>query len=542
MTDPSPMPTRTSGTPAPDARRQRRRRRMSALAAAALTGAALAPGVGTLPASAADPECGSATFSATASADLFRLDLLDLHPLGVDLGPVAKVNLATTDASTGATSTADARYLIANLAGIQIPAGPLDANAHQESPPAAPAGVTVNPAQFDIGALAAGTGSLTARTTWPAAGHCPPPAGPTAEAKAAAVDATVLPAVGGGALVRLPGNASSSTVTGFVQGDSRLNPTATAAASATEIHLLQGTPGEITAKVVSEPALTVTAAGDKAKSTVKYTAPVLDITLPDGHTERLDSVHKQIDIPVPAAGGPESTALKAARAAVGPLTSLMRKLPKRGPITSTSGLTTPDGATSVGGAVDNPDGTAGALDLPALDAVTGALDALDGSVEESTPADPVAEPDAVIRLSVGALTQQVTDDSVKASAASLRVQVIAKKAGDDGYGKPCTCGESTVMDLGVGVLDTTATLPPSTSGGGTGGTSGGGSTGGEGGTGGENGGTGGVGGGTGQVSGVTGGGSLPVTGPGVALLVGGATALVLGGRLLMVLARRRFLS
>jgi hypothetical protein len=560
MRDPLPLPSRapdcgTRGDAAPVARR---RRRLSAAAAAALAGAALAPGLGTLPAAAAPSTCGTAQFSAAAAADLVRLDLLDLGPVGVPVGPITKVRLVPTKAGTNggaeSRSSAEARYLIAKLLGVTVPAGPLDARAYQESPPVTAAGETVQAPRIDLGALSAGPGTLTAHTTWPAAPRCTPVAGPTATSQSVALDATVLPAEANAALVRLPGKTSSSSLTGLVSKGGKLHPLATATASAAEIRLLENTDGQVIAKVVSEPELTVTAAGSKAESTVKYTSPVLDLTLPGGRKQRLDNANRQVEIPLPA-GPADPAALKAAGTA-NPLGQLLGRLPALGHITSTASAVQGEStnATTVGTVRDLPGAgkpavpglealpgantVPGLSDLPVVGAVTGALTGTPSTAdtaEEKAAKKPAGKaqaasgPQAVIRLSLGGLTQKITDERVQAKAATLRLQVVVKNAAGngsgtgDGYGGTGggTGGEQTILDLGVGVLDASAELPP-----GGGGSSGGG--------GGESASPSPApGGGTG------GGGSLPVTGPGVAFIVGGAVAFLGAGRLLMILARRR---
>ena len=114
---------------------------------------------------------------------------------------MSNVRVAPTTADTRggdhARSAADARYLIAKLLGVHVPTGPLAAAAHQESPPVNPQPATVNPGHVDLGAVAAGSGTLSAHTTWRAGPHCPPSPGPTAQAKASVLDATVLPALNG---------------------------------------------------------------------------------------------------------------------------------------------------------------------------------------------------------------------------------------------------------------------------------------------------------------------------------------------------------
>jgi len=103
-----------------------RRGRIAALAAAAI-GAALLPAMilTSTPATAANP-CAPAGYTATSSADLLKLNLLDIGPLGLVHGPLAAVTIghATADMAhanpKAASATAD--YLSAKLAGLKVPA------------------------------------------------------------------------------------------------------------------------------------------------------------------------------------------------------------------------------------------------------------------------------------------------------------------------------------------------------------------------------------------------------------------------------------
>ena len=114
---------------------------------------------------------------------------------------------------------------------------------------------------------------------------------------------------------------------------------------------------------------------------------------------------------------------------------------------------------------------------------------------------------AVVRLSLGDLHKETTNDGVRAEASSLRLQVTLQgqtHATEHGYGgteADSTGGATggTVVDVGVGVVTAGATLP---------------------------GGTAGVQGGTGG----TGGGALPVTGTGLALIIGSGTVLLAATR------------
>jgi hypothetical protein len=493
MTDPLVLPTRAQHSPV----RTRRRRRLAALAVAGLAGAALSPAVAALPAAAASP-CALPAFSATATADLIRLDLLDLHALGRP-DTLANVRIASTSAGvTGgasAKSAAQARYLDAKLLGLPVPAGALTATAHQEAPPAHGAAVTTRAAATDLGALALGTGTLTAGTPWPGPEACAPPTGTEAHASASLLQATVLPNNGGG-LVQVPHNLASDTSTELVQH----HPQATASASLADFTLFAGTPGKLRVQVISQPKLRVQATGSAAHAVVEYTAPVLTVTMPNGTSRTLDSPAHGLEMAVPPSGG-----------------------------SAAGGSASAEGSAEGGG-------TGTASSLPVL----GLLGGLVGTTPHEEASTAAA---LVVRLSLGELHKKVTGDKVRADAASLRVQVVARTTtkakssggygGGYGGGVGGVSGETTVVDFGVGVLGAEASTP-----GGTGGVTGGG--------GGTGGGTTGGGTGAGGSGGVAAapppGGRLPTTGGNVAWILSGGTVLLVAGRFLMLVTRRRFFA
>jgi hypothetical protein len=216
----------------------------------------------------------------------------------------------------------------------------------------------------------------------------------------------------------------------------------------------------------------------------------------------LDNANRQVEIPLPA-GPADPAALKGAGTA-NPLGQLLGRLPALGHITSTASAVQGEStnATTVGTVRDLPG--AGKPAVPGLEALPGAntvpgvsklpvvgavAGALTGPLTETPPTADTAEekaakkpagkaqaasgPQAVIRLSLGGLTQKITDERVQAKAATLRRQVVVENAvgngsgTGDGYGGTGggTGGEQTILDLGVGVLDASAELPPGGGGG-----------------------------------------------------------------------------
>jgi hypothetical protein len=64
------------------------------------------------------------------------------------------------------------------------------------------------------------------------------------------------------------------------------------------VKLLAGTPFAIELRVVSQPTLQVTSTGDKATSTVRYTAPVIEVVQGGTSLGRLDMANPTLDIPI----------------------------------------------------------------------------------------------------------------------------------------------------------------------------------------------------------------------------------------------------
>jgi hypothetical protein len=86
-------------------------------------------------------------------------------------------------------------------------------------------------------------------------------------------------------LVDIPGSANKA-----VQAVSTMQVAA--------LKLLAGTPFELSVNVVSQPTLTVTSTGDSKTSTVKYTAPVLEVVQGGKSLGRLDAANPKLDIPI----------------------------------------------------------------------------------------------------------------------------------------------------------------------------------------------------------------------------------------------------
>jgi hypothetical protein len=458
----------------------------SVLVAAALGAALLAP----TPATAA-PACAAAQpYGAAASADLLRLGMLDLRPLGLSLGPVADVRIASTGAGMATdaevAAAAAARDAAADLLGSARAS--LGQTVRQQAPPTEGAPATGTGAQLDLGVLRARIGEVSARATWDERMRCGMATGPAGKATASLLSASVLEAADGRALVALPGNLASGARTALVEVDGVPASRATATASLTDLRLFAGSRSETTVKVLSEPTLAVTATGQAASSSVRYDAPVLEVSGPGIGTHRLDSAGTYLDLALPAAGPGVGLPV------IGggdPLGDLPRAI---GGLAGTS-----SGPERTG----RPLELAGLLGLPG----TGRLPVLGDVLHDVSAA---AGGLRILRLSLGHLEQRVDRASVSATAASLRLQLLAW----DGERLTEQSGAAAVLDLGIGLLEAAATAPanpaePPAPGGGCGDCGAGG-----------------------------GGGGLPVTGSAMALLAGAGALLTAAGGLLLALSGR----
>ncbi|MBB5871333.1 LPXTG-motif cell wall-anchored protein [Allocatelliglobosispora scoriae] len=392
------------------------------------------------PASAA--ACSPGAFSARASADLVRVGLLDLRPLGLPVGPVADVRVASTSAGMNAKartqSAAASRYADADLLGLSLPTGPLDKSVAQQAPPTHKAASVASAGAIQLGVARVGLGSLSAHATWAEGMGCSY-AGPAGVSRATVADLTVLPGSRNTSLVRAPQNLTSQAVTGLQLVNGKF-----AAAAAAEIELadLQLLSNSLGVKVLKPPTLAVIATGNARTSTVDYKAPILEISGDGVRTHRLDSPEKQIEVALPpsmlARLGAADRARQEGLPLVGgdPLNSLLAALP----IGSLAGITG-GGSSSV-----SLPGLPEIENVPLLPGLLGGVSSAGNGTRQ-----PGAGSLAVLRLSIGGLDKRVTDTGVSAQAASLRLQLVVL---GDRRG-----GESTVLDLGIGLLEVSAVAP-----------------------------------------------------------------------------------
>lgn len=405
MTDPSlrsaraPVDRIPGGTvPAPP------RRRLAALATAGLLGIGLPVAVDTSPAVAAPTDSLCATtgrLTATATADLFRLDRLDLRPLGERVEPVAGVRVASTRAETAggppAGSVAVAEYL---------PGGPPNgrpARASQVAPPAATAPVTAVATGTTLGVLALGPATLTAYTPWPHTPYCAARVGRAAEASA----------VLGTARTPAGRDLGSTAATGVVDVGGALRPEAAATAGLNDLTLFTGTPVEVRIRMLRAPSLRVVGARPAADATVEYTVPAVEVTLPGGGTRTLDAPaeHVEVTVPLGDGGGPNAAPPTPTAPTHPPAQSAA---PAATPVPSGSATPTPSRSTASPATAAPPSGSATT---------------------------------ATVRVSLGSLDRRVSGDLTRAQTTALRIQVDVGSAGG---------ARTSAVDVGLGALDATA--------------------------------------------------------------------------------------
>ncbi|GIG60192.1 hypothetical protein Lfu02_45640 [Longispora fulva] len=274
----------------------------------------LLSGVIATPASAhaATPVCHPAPYTASADATLLRLGLLDLRPLGVGLPPLldARVGLAhaDVDSTRRTTTTAEARYADAALLGLAVPLP--GSVARQTAPADNPTPATTVARTLDAGGLVGATvGESTASARWQDRYGCGEVAR-LSSADTAVTSAEVLPGdaphlplveslLGGTTratpLVRVASVASARAGTETVRLDGgRVGVAATAAAGIADVALFD----QIRVRVLHQPSLTVVSAASRADAAVRYDAPLLEVTLPGGRVQRLDTPKAAVDATV----------------------------------------------------------------------------------------------------------------------------------------------------------------------------------------------------------------------------------------------------
>ncbi|WP_308210985.1 hypothetical protein [Actinokineospora diospyrosa] len=101
-------------------------------------------------------------------------------------------------------------------------------------------------------------------------------------------------------LLSLPNTLSARSVVRLVDipGSANKAVESTSTLQVAAVKLLAGTPFELSVNVVSQPTLTVTSTGDKATSTVRYTAPILEVVQGGKSLGKLDAANPRLDVPI----------------------------------------------------------------------------------------------------------------------------------------------------------------------------------------------------------------------------------------------------
>ena len=279
-------------------------------------------------------DCTGARFTATAQADLARLAVLDAGVLRPGLPALADVRLAAAHGSVDSAarphrSVAGSRYADPRLLDRQLPGLPRPrATTIRQAPPgAAPA--TETSTELNAGHLATvRSGRSTAEARWAGCGR------PGPLTRSATTLAGVQLFAGGGtlpalramtragdagertSLMRLGPAGAARSATDLVRLDGgRIALSAAADAALSDLTLFGGTPQEVSVEVVTQPALTVVAAGDSDHSTVRYRPAELRVTAAGRPVTTLAAADDSVGVTL--RGGLAAPALLTARLTLG---------------------------------------------------------------------------------------------------------------------------------------------------------------------------------------------------------------------------------
>lgn len=415
-------------------------RRLAGLTAAGIAGLVVAPAIGLAPAVAADPCETSLAYGATAGADLAKLGLLDFRPLNLRVGPVADVTLVSTKSGMnamhdGIKTGAAARLVDARIAGQEISLRPLTEITSQTAPPTAPQANTTDVLGDDLGLIRFGVGERSARATWKPGMACGRALGENTKATAGIASATVLPILKGGlAQVNL---LESATTTGLDKtGAGLVRSIASAEAGVAGITLFKGTPAEITVEIVRTPKLRVGTAGTRDSAFVDYTSPIL--TVKAGPLNRtLDAPGQTVELGMPLSLPVLGSAREQAAGAGlplldGTLDALLGGLSAQENVAGRAGQ----------GAIDLPGGLPGLPEVPELPPAGEII----GGLPEVEPVLGGGQL-SLLKLSLGDVEHEITDQAVTAEAATLRVQLLAGR------------DSKSLLDIGLGLLSADAVAP-----------------------------------------------------------------------------------
>ncbi|MET0133217.1 MAG: hypothetical protein ABW215_06445 [Kibdelosporangium sp.] len=144
---------------------------------------------------------------------------------------------------------------------------------------------------------------------------------------------------GKGTLISLPNTLSTRSVVQLVDipGSPNKAVQSTSTLQVASLNLLAGTPFAISINVVSQPTLQVTSTGDARTSSVKYTAPVLEVKQGDKVLNRLDAAHPTFDVPIGIPLPSLSSQLPDGLKNLPLIGDLVNTLPKDSPLTPKAG-------------------------------------------------------------------------------------------------------------------------------------------------------------------------------------------------------------
>ncbi|MFG1992811.1 hypothetical protein ACGFJ7_22810 [Actinoplanes sp. NPDC048988] len=361
-------------------------------------------------------------FTAVAQADLVKVSVLDAGVLRPGLPSLADVRLGSAhgradSAACRAKTSAAGRYADAKLLGMQLPGLPAPGTAAQRQAPPSRQAATAELAGLRAAGLATvQLGRSTAEARWLDTYNCGA-TGPLT--RTATMLAGVQLLSGGGrtpalqalrrpgdtarktSLLRLGPTGSTQSATDVVRLDGgHRGVSAAAGVALSDLTLFGGTPQEVSIKVVTQPTLTVVAAGDRERSSVAYRPAVLKVTAAGKPVATLDTAGASVGVdlfgslaPEPAAASEHSPAAKGGSATEG------------GGSPDKGGSPTGGGSTAKGGS-----------------ATEGRSAAEGGSAAGVVPSLLSA------RISLGGPRQVIGDRDVRAEAAALRVEVLLGKA------------------------------------------------------------------------------------------------------------------
>jgi hypothetical protein len=446
---------------------------------AAAAPAPTAPAATATPAAAAGTPCARPErYAAETSAELLRLNRLDLRPTGRTDAPVRNVGLAAAAsamvAEASVNSAASARLLAGQPAGQVAPAS-MTRPLYQQAPPTNPqAGRTVVDAQ-DVGPVSTGAGRLTSHARWDAPMACGRGAGEVARAKASIRDVDILTGSGGDALIGVPGGLHSQSTTSLERRGANVHTVARSSVAAGEIRLLGGA---VRVTVVRPPQLITSISANEGSAEVRYTPASLRVSGQGFATRRLDTPGDTIEVALPRTGERTESTTTVPGDPLGRLLASLAPGALRGLV------------------ADDPD----AVTLPGLPDRPG-IPVVPGDPESGEQDDPdTTDADQMVRITLGEVRQASAGHAVAARVRAVHVQLIA---GRPVAGSPSGATGGVVLDMDLGVLEAAAVAPdPGTAGGAAAA--------------------------NGDAAGA--GGGLPVTGSRVDLtLIAGAALLVAGG-------------